>query len=275
MGKIFFYLLVGIAFCLSYVEKSKADFASFPICTDSGDQAFPNISGENVIWIDSDFESTGNVHVKNLTSGNDFSIDTSRTDSWLGWRPAIDGNIIAWADRRNTGPQNPNDFDIYGYDISTHTEFPIAMNGEQRPGIDVSGNIVVYTDTGPAVNYNISGYDLSTQTKLPISPSSATQGTPAVDGDIVVWSDSRAGNYDIYGYDLSSQSEFSICTCSNDSSNSDISDDIVVWVDNRNGNSDIYGYDLSTQTEFPICTISGPHGPVAIGRKASAKCGKK
>lgn len=36
MKGIFFYLLIGAALYLSYVEKSKADFASFPIGTDSG-----------------------------------------------------------------------------------------------------------------------------------------------------------------------------------------------------------------------------------------------
>ena len=162
--------------------------------------------------------------------------------------PSISGNIIVWEDWRNGS-------DIYGYELSTNTEFVICgieLSFQFSPSI--SGDIVVWVDDRHG-NGDIYCYDLSTSTEFPICTDLSWQSSPSISGDIVVWGDGRNGNHDIYGYDLATSTEFPICTDLPEFRASPlISGDIVVWEDFRNGDSDIYGYDLSTSTEFAICT---------------------
>jgi beta propeller repeat protein len=54
--------------------------------------------------------------------------------------PAISGNIVVWQDVRN------GNWDIYGYDISTHTEFQITDNTADQEYPDISGHTVVWVD---------------------------------------------------------------------------------------------------------------------------------
>ena len=65
------------------------------------------------------------------------------TDLGEQWVPDISGNIVVWV----------HDANVYGYDLSTSTEFPICTSG--------------------TVYYELYG-----------DPS-----IPAIDGDIVVWQD--------------------------------------------------------------------------------------
>ncbi len=226
-----------------------------------------------------------------MSNGIDFNVPTSK--SHITWNIAIDGDTVVWCDSRNTTPQNDNDFDFYGYNISTQTESVIWADGEQRPGIDIYGDIVVGVERSyqNLTSYDIYGYDLSTQTRFLICDAPNYQYEPRISGDVVVWWDRRTGDWEVYGYDFSTATEFLIspgeyCAISNDivvfetsgniygydlstdnvftiTENAGyqyapvISENFVVWADDRNGDYDIYGYDLLTQTEFPIATGIG------------------
>jgi TolB protein len=52
--------------------------------------------------------------------------------------PAIDGNLVVWADSRN------GNHDIYGYDLAKGVEFPIYVGPGDQYFPAVSGNLVVW-----------------------------------------------------------------------------------------------------------------------------------
>lgn len=92
----------------------------FSIKIADGIQANPGISGNNVIWV---AERDNHLYFKNLANNNESAITTSVTH-WTH-TTGIDGNIIVWGDSRiNTEPPG----DIYGFDITTMSEFPICID---------------------------------------------------------------------------------------------------------------------------------------------------
>jgi beta propeller repeat protein len=177
--------------------------------------------------------------------------------------PNVSGDIVVWQDGRTDSGG-----DIYGYDLTTGTEFVIASGASyDQVSPAVSGDIVVWQDNRNG-NQDIFGYDLAAASnpEFPICIVAGTQNTPAIDGDYVVWRDNREDSGgDIYGYNLAEAEEFLIAGGNSfDQINPAISGDIVVWQDNRNGTQDIYGYDLSTAATFPICTVAGNQTAPAI-----------
>jgi beta propeller repeat protein len=148
--------------------------------------------------------------------------------------------------------------------------FPICTHPADQYGPDVSGNIVVWTDSrndpGDRSNLDIYGYDLSTHTEFPICAAPGSQESPAISGNIVVWEDRRnsaATGSDIYAYDVAAYAEFPVCTAPDDQKEPAISGNIVVWTDNRNRSTtgpDIYGHNLSTHLEFQVVVAAGDQG---------------
>jgi beta propeller repeat protein len=100
-----------------------------------------------------------------------------------------------WQERRNYN------WDIYGYDLSTGTEFPICTDLHDQEWVEIYGNIVVWRDFRNG-NWDIYGYDLSTGTEFPICTAIHDQSRPTIYEDTVVWWDERNGNEDIYGAKL-------------------------------------------------------------------------
>ncbi len=70
--------------------------------------------------------------------------------------PDVYNNVVVWQDRRN------GNWDIYGYNLTTKTTFPIITNTADQ--------------TNPAITFS-----------------------PWLGGYVVVWQDARDGDWDIYG----------------------------------------------------------------------------
>jgi beta propeller repeat protein len=103
--------------------------------------------------------------------------------------PAIYGDIVAFVDQRS------GNWDIYGVNLSTGTEFPICT-ALHRNG-----------------NWDIYGVNLSKGTEFPIKTDLQDQWKPEIYGNIVVFADHKGGiNWDICGVNLSTGTEFPICT---------------------------------------------------------------
>jgi beta propeller repeat protein len=267
-----------IAVVLLLGTQAFGGIVKFPICQGPGWQQYPEVSGNFVVW--EDFRN-GNwdIYGKDLSTGVEFPVCTAIYDQSS---PSVNGDIVVWADPRQ-GAGDCTKQIIYGYNLSTKTEFSIPWEpGYKQEGPVVSGDWIVYREGNVQVSgYNLSthnrtiiaqnqvrsyhdiynsrvvwssyttpldimGYDLAKGESFSVCLDIAEQRSPVISGNIVVWTDYRNGNWDIYGKDLSSGVEFPICTEVHDQSSVDISGDIVVWQDNRTGAWRIYGYDLIT-----------------------------
>jgi beta propeller repeat protein len=163
----------------------------------------------------------------------------------------VSGNIVVWSDQRSGAG------DIYGYDLNTHSEFPICTTPSYQVDVRISGTLVVWGDYR-AGNYDVYGFDLSSSTEIPIATGSKTQCLPDAWGDYVVYQVGGPGpDADIYGYRRSTGEVFPIFTGIGADFNPAIFGNTVVWQRGTDSSANIYGFDLATMTSFPICTASG------------------
>jgi len=166
---------------------------------------------------------------------NIFPISTANGDQT---NPSISVDNVVWSDTRDAKG------DIYGYNISTQTEFAIITNGVAEAP-DISNNLVVFKDSRAADPHGpqVIGYNLSTQSEFMVCPTGSKKGAPSIDGNIVVWDDKRNyyvpdGNtkhiWNVYSYDLSSQAEKRIAGSNTvPAFNSSISGNTAIWSDHR------------------------------------------
>jgi beta propeller repeat protein len=108
---------------------------------------------------------------------------------------------VVWDDERNWSTSKS---DIYGYNLSSASEFSICTDSSYQRAPAVFKDIVVWNDSRSG-NWDIYGYNLSSSTEFPVCTNSAGQYYPAISGDAIVWHDWRNGNYDIYGATLHCQ----------------------------------------------------------------------
>ncbi len=242
--------------------------------TKKGNQFYPAIYGDIVVWEDSrngnldiyccklqpsQEGKEGNINECKL-QGNEIRITEDNKDQRS---PSVYKNIVVWEDNRN------GNWDIYGYNFTTKEEFQITMNRGDQLSPAIYEDIVVWEDNRNG-NWDIFGCrlqwggdegELLSRQEFQITTNRSNQLSPAIYGDYIVWQDSRKGKWNIYGYDLSQSREIRITEGSNSQLSPAIYEDIVVWMDRRNYNWDIYGYDLSQEEgeeenektkEFPI-----------------------
>lgn len=232
-------------------------FDAFPICTDAAYQGSPRISGNNVVWVD--YRAGNDIYGYDLSSGTEFLIGGSPDGGGNGNILAISGNTVVWGDNRSKG--GVQSYDVFGYDLSTSTEFPVVTASSTQLMVDVDNDTVAWSHyLNSNVGYDIYGKTLSTGVEFPITTQvGSTQAYPTISGEIVVWQDWRNANgitseRDLYGLNLNTGVEFELSTANGGQYNQNISGEIVVWEDTRNGYSEIYGYDLSSSSEFLIST---------------------
>ena len=252
MRKIVIFALVMHSFTSMAVA-----FDVFPICNDSAYQGSPRISGNNVVWFDR--RDGDNVYGYDLSTKAEFFIGGSPASGGNESILAISGNTVVWGDDRNDGAIK--DFDVFGYDLSTNTEFPVVTGSSVDLMVDVDNDTVAWSRyLNSNVGYDIYGKKLSTGEQFPITTEvGSTQAYPTISGNIVVWQDWRNASGihelgDLYGLNMDTGDEFIVSTASGFQHHQNINGDIIVWEDTRNGSSAIYGYDLSTSGEFLIST---------------------
>ncbi|MEM3662717.1 MAG: clostripain-related cysteine peptidase [Sulfolobales archaeon] len=209
--------------------------SGIPICTAPGDQWWPAIYGDKIVWEDYRSDWCGDIYMYDLTQQKEIPICTA--PGYQGY-PAIYGDKIVWHDWRN------DDGDIYMYDLTQQREIPICT----APGVQWSpaiyGDKIVWEDARNR-EWDIYMYDLTQQKEIPICTAPGDQLHPSIYGDKIVWHDWRNGGADIYMYDLTQQKEIPICTAPGDQAVPAIYGDKIVWEDYRNGGADIYMWGIS------------------------------
>jgi TolB protein len=111
------------------------------------DQQRPAIWGNIVVWQDnffgdwdiyaadiSDFDRLSRAEPNNPV---EFAITTNESSQM---NPDIEENIVVWQDNRN------NNWDIFGYNLTTQKEFQITDESHDQTNPVISGNVVVWQD---------------------------------------------------------------------------------------------------------------------------------
>jgi hypothetical protein len=246
----------------------------FPLAVGPNYQWWPDISGNTVVWTDTDaVNSTGRVWGATLNAPVVPTGPVVVSEPFLiagdeagGGR--VSGDIVAYVDwSRGSG-----DYDIYGYDLTTRTRFPICVGqpGERR-FLAIDGDLLVWLDARRGINSlsesgDLYAYDLSDPGEqlicaIPPSRSYGPMFPLALSGNIVAWADCRnlydggTSAEDIYGYDLAGGGEFPICLEPGRQANPDIDGDSVVWCNLPEGS--VSSYDLATTRKDVLVAACG------------------
>jgi len=221
-----------------------------------------------------------------------FPISTGAAGQGFKVNPSVSGSIVVWEDYLHSNGNSQ----IYGYDLSTETEFVVTDDpsyNDRHPRID--GDTVVWEIN----SMYIRGHDLASNSAVPISTIPTYSELPYVSGDVIVYG--YAGG--LYGYEMSSGSSWTMCDstvvpdqriCTDGMTvvwkddrgiygydlttgispefevspssgwGPDVSGDIIVWTLYQNGSHDILGYDMSTEEVFTICDDPNNQGGAKI-----------
>lgn len=190
----------------------------------------PEISGNRVVY-DDNRNGDWDIYMYDFSSNAETRITYNAFNQEYA---SIDGNIIAWIDKRNQG--STTNVDIYMKDISTNLERRVTSNSGYYDHIKVSGQYIFYYNSGAIDRYN---FNSGVTTRI---LKNAVQYD--VYGNKIVWTDYRNGNDDIYIKDMSTGQEIAVCTDSHTQKTPAIFGNTVVWGDYRNGNQDIYSNTL-------------------------------
>ncbi len=184
---------------------------------------------------------------------------------------SVEGNFVAWIDRRNWDITDLND-DIYGYNLAEKKEFPICTEVHPQTSLSIGDNFVVWEDQRRKDDIGCEGcdiyaYNLTTQEEFPL----VTQGVQhetSMDGDIAVY---RTG-WGIRGYNFSTGEDFPISAGSGRfSERPSIKGNIVAWesfiYSDEEGfhDYDIWAHNLNTSETFTVCEAPGDQISVSVG----------
>jgi beta propeller repeat protein len=222
-----------------WIYSTGAAYTQTVVSAEPGHQGRADIWGDWVVWQDNrQGGDIYNIYAKNLSSGQEIQISNSNT----AFCPSIYNNLVVWQDKRN------GDFDIYSYDLVTHTESAlyIAQGNQVNPA--VYGDTVVWR-TGQYPSWpEVWGYSISQAAAFLITDAPGNKWQPDVFADTVVWGDYRNGNWDIYGYDIAAQTEFVVADGPAYQRSAAIYENTIVYENLQNGeNTGIGIYNLHTQ----------------------------
>jgi beta propeller repeat protein len=171
---------------------------SYALCTASGPQFAPRVSGDLVVWEDWRDLTYGQIYLYDLSVDTDDdgtpnwkdpdrpSPDPAETQltstAWAKLYPDVSGRTVVWMDlQRSTG------VDIYALDVDTMVETAVAtdpMTYRDRPRID--DGKVVWTDYRGGLP-DVYWSDVSTGVTVPIGGSASSEWWADISGRRVVY----------------------------------------------------------------------------------------
>ncbi|MGD2249026.1 MAG: hypothetical protein PVF58_11525 [Candidatus Methanofastidiosia archaeon] len=227
------------------------------IATGDGDQKFPAIYENIVVWQDNS-QGEWDIYGYNLLDNQTFRIATHAGDQCS---PAIYENIVIWEDNRE------GNWDIYGYNFETSQEFSITTHVYDQRSPAIYDNCVVWMDNRN-YNWDIYCYFLSGEMEFPltqkdrqkeselnsnprifpITTNGNDQRSPKIHNNIIVWADNRNEGttaWDIYGFTLDSPHEFYITRTQCNEKYPAVYTDTAVWMYHQKGKWTICSTSLS------------------------------
>lgn len=221
-----------------------------------GDQYFPRVSGNWIIWIEDESEGTVGLYLHDIANRSERrTVDCA---SFLTI-PEISGNWIGWVEVRNdsSGQLLPC-ICVYNIqdDMSTQvTRYP-AMPSQTSISrysifdlistLDISDNGIVWHDRRNG-NMDIYYANLTSGEEQQITSSPADQTSPSISGDLIVWAEKNEEGYDnICLYNLTSGDLKRITDYPAVRTDQVISGEHVVWAQIRLSDYDICCYNISS-----------------------------
>ncbi len=175
-------------------------------------------------------------------------------------RPSVSGTTIVFGDKRG------GDWDIYGYDLTTGTEFPIAVGGGSHGYASISGGTVIY-EVYRDGTWDVMGYTLADKKTFAIAAGPGDQNYPQISGTTVVYIDQgmAGGNPALKLYDIETKQTKTLAK-DHLVARPAISGDYVVWEDWRNGLPNIFAYDTQKSTEYTLTRSGDARVPFVSGK---------
>ncbi len=252
---------------------------------------FPDVSGSWAAWMVNDRSGGGGFWYYQVVAYNVLTPSLlPRRIVYANWDaiwPTIDGSLVVWEDYRNDPDRiiDPDywlndDSDIYIYDITTDTSYPLCTAAGPQFAPRISGDLVVWEDwrdITPDVQSDIYLYDLSVDTdgdgtpnwrdldrpdpdpaEMMVTDTWWSEQWPDVSGRRVVWLDLRRDTgtgktIDIYLRDLDGPTATAVATDpATERYQPRLDGTKVTWTDWRQANPDAYWMDVATGAGGPI-----------------------
>lgn len=211
------------------------------VTNEPGRQELPAVSGPLIGYCDL---WSRDVLVFDTVTGMTLNLTSQSTA--MATNPAVDGNLVAWEDRRSGVPK------IYATDIST-SEFRQISTGSSSDTIPAadSGKVVWQAFHSP-YECDIAMYDwaTSTTTSITVTPD-RDERAPDISGSTIVYEMTSSGERDICAYDLDTGAEQRL-SLPGIQTNANVSGDIVAFEDLASGISHVRLWNLTTNDVYTV-----------------------
>jgi beta propeller repeat protein len=152
------------------------------ITNEPGDQAFPAVSGNRVVWQDGR-NGNNDIFLYDISSGTETRLTTDILDQM---NPSISQDLVVWEDFRYTTPQTNVQSEIVLYRISTGVETRVTSNPSSQRNPKVAGQRIVWMDDRNG-GLDLYSYDIPTGVEQRLVGPGSKNVWPVVTNDAVAW----------------------------------------------------------------------------------------
>lgn len=271
--KIFFISILLIALFLLYpVNILFSDTSSLRIDPTTEFQRYPDICGENVVWMDKRSGET-EIYIYNTNSGISGPVFS---DGNKQIEPAIYENLVVWSE--NVSDSSDPVYQVFLYNLLTPDIEPIriAPTDFDQLQADIYGDKIVWEDFRfGSENTQIYSYDISTEAITRINPTTSSQISPHIYENKIVWSDNIDNaatdfyKYQAYLFDIDTSLITRIDPFNSRQDVTSIYQNKIVYSDTRNADiSQVYIYDITTNSSSRLYPTFGyQYGAKISGNK--------
>jgi TolB protein len=271
--KIFFISILLIALFLLYpVNILFSDTSSLRIDPTTEFQRYPDICGENVVWMDKRSGET-EIYIYNTNSGISGPVFS---DGNKQIEPTIYENLVVWSE--NVSDSSDPVYQVFLYNLLTPDIEPIriAPTDFDQLQADIYGDKIVWEDFRfGSENTQIYSYDISAEAITRISPTTSSQISPHIYENKIVWSDNIDNaatdfyKYQAYLFDIDTSLITRIDPFNSRQDVTSIYQDKIVYSDTRNADiSQVYIYDITTNSSLRLYPTFGyQYGAKISGNK--------